>query len=365
MGETELTGKVQTVLGIIDADNLGVTLPHEHLSMCDLSSFFFVEPTEVIEKRLAHQPLTLETLYWARLHPANHLDSFKPMDEKLFIKEVLLYKQAGGNTIVDLTNNRIGRDPLGSARIARATGLNVIIGSGYYKASYHPPELATKTEEEITEEIVGEIMVGVGDTGVRAGIIGEIGCSIPLADNERKVVRASAAAQRRTGAAINIHPSHDEDLVMETIKILGDAGADLSRTVISHCQFSPFNRATWHKIAEAGCYLEFDIFGQFMNYPLAQDPAVLREEHLISIRSDVDNINEIKGLIDEGYLNHILISHDICWKHHYVTYGGAGYAHILRNIVPWMRRGGISDEQIHTMMVENPKRYLPFAPVKE
>ena len=57
-------------------------------------------------------------------------------------------------------------------------------------------------------------------------------------------------------------------------------------------------------------------------------------------------INEIKCLIDDGYLNHILISQDTCFKYCYVTYGGAGYAHILRNVVPWMRLGGISDEQI-------------------
>ncbi len=370
MGQTKLTGRIQTVLGLIDPDSLGVTLPHEHLLFA-ASPDSFVEPTEATERQLAHQPLTLETLYWGQLHPANQAACLKLMDEQLAIKEALLYKSAGGDTIIELTpSHGLGRDPLGLARIARATGLNVIMGLGYYHAGRHPPELATKTEEEITEDFVRDIMVGVGDTGVRAGIIGEIACSIPLADNERKVVRAGAAAQRRTGAAINIHPSADEDLVMEIIRILGDAGADLSRTVISHCQFLPFNRATWRKIADAGCYTEFDTFGHFMNRPrydphLAPDPALGRGKRLVRTRSDVDNINEIKGLIDEGYLNHILISHDICWKHQYVTYGGAGYAHILRNIVPWMRRGGISEEQIHTMMVENPKRYLPFAPVKE
>ncbi len=232
MRQEELTGRVQTVLGIIDADSLGVTLPHEHL-LIDLSCYF-VEPTEATEKRLAHQPITLENLVWVKTHPDNHADNLRLTDEQLAIKEALLYKWAGGDTIVELTPIGIARDPLGLARIARATGLNVVMGAGYYVGATHPLELAAKTEEEISEGIVRDIMVGVGDTGVRAGIIGEIGCSTPLTDSERKVLRASAAAQRRTGAALNIHPTMSEDGVLESIKILGDAGADLSRTVISH-----------------------------------------------------------------------------------------------------------------------------------
>ena len=363
MRQTELTGKAQTVLGIIDAASLGVTLPHEHL-LSDGSSMF-IEPTEASERKLARQPLTLENLYWVRFHRCSNLDNLNRTDEQLAIKEALLYKWAGGDTIVELTVSG-SRDPLGLARISRATGLNVVMGSGYYRGLTQPSELATKTEEEITEEIVRDIMVGVGDTGVRAGIIGEIGCSAPLEDSERKVLRASAAAQQRTGVALNIHPSFTDDLVLENINILGDAGADLSRTIISHvdgiCYFSP---ATIRKIADAGCYIGFDTFG-YPVLPLTTTEARrLGRQGLLGRRSEVDRINEIKRLIDEGYLNHILISHDVGMKFNYVTYGGAGYAHILCNVVPWMRLAGISDEQIHTMMVENPKRVLSFAPVKE
>ncbi|KKK80255.1 hypothetical protein LCGC14_2825310, partial [marine sediment metagenome] len=261
MRQTEFTGKAQTVLGIIDADSLGVTLPHEHL-LVD-TSFMFVEPTEATKKRLAHQPVTLENLYWVRLHRETSVDNLKLADEQLAIKEALLYKLAGGDTIVDLTTIGIARDPLGLARIARATGLKVIMGSGYYREASHPPELATKSEEEITEEIVRDIMVGVDNTRVRAGIIGEIGCSAPLEDSERKILRASAVAQQRTGAALNIHPTMSEDGVLEIIKILRDAGADLSRTVISHVDLRHFSPTTCRKIADAGCYLEFDTFGQF------------------------------------------------------------------------------------------------------
>ncbi|GAG38773.1 unnamed protein product, partial [marine sediment metagenome] len=184
----------------------------------------------------------------------------------------------------------------------------------------------------------------------------------PLKDSERKVLRASAAAQRGTGAALNIHPTFSEDGVLEIIKILGDNGADLSRTVISHQEYLGINNRTiYRKLVDAGCYIEFDTLG----HPIVPLLDASTEGRLVGKRSEVDRINEIKSLIDEGYLNHILISQDVCGKLLYVTYGGYGYAHILRNVVPWMRRAGISDEQIHTMMVENPKRVLPFTPVKE
>ncbi len=362
MNVTSLTGKVQTVLGIIDADDLGVTLPHEHL-ITDLS-MYFTEPTEANEKILAHQPITLENLYWVHLNKFNNIDNLRLCDEQLAIKEALLYKRAGGNTIVELSSIGLARDPLALARIARTTGLNVVMGSGYYLECSHPPELTGMTEEEITEEIVRDIMIGVGNTRVRAGIIGEIGCSLPLKDSERKVLRASAAAQQRTGAALNIHPTLKDDSVLEIVKILGDAGADLSRTIIDHLHGrSP---ATVREIADAGCYIEFDTFGYPKLLPSSYPVATFQGGPLRVQPTEPALIIKIKQLIDSGYLNQILISHDVCFKHCYTTYGGAGYAHILRNVVPCMlQRGGISEEQIHTIMVENPKRFLSFAPVKE
>jgi len=356
MRRVELTGKVQTVLGIIDGDSLGITLPHEHL-LTDLTAYF-VEPTEASQRKLAHEPVSLENLYWVKPHCLSHVDDMKLTDEQLAIKEAMLYKLAGGDTIVEMSNIGLHRDPLGLARIARATGLNIVMGAGYYIGASHPPELATRTEQEIAEEIVRDIIVGVDKTEVRAGIIGEIGCSLPLEETERRVLRASAAAQQQTGAALNIHPSPTDDLVLEIIKILDDAGADLSRTIISHVDNMCFSRTTRHGIADAGCYLEYDCFGYADLFPPYPGRA-------LDIPSPTQRINDIIQLIADGYLDQILISGDTCFKHQLVNYGGYGYAHILRDIVPLMRNKGMSDEQIHTLLVENPKRVLSFAPVKQ
>ena len=368
MSEGELTGKVQT-LGLIDADSLGVTLPHEHLLKA--TKGLLATPSEVSEQELAYQPVSLGNLNWVRHHYAKNLDNLQLQDEQMMIDEAMFYKKVGGDTIVELTcSSGSGRDPLGLVRLARATGLNIIMSTGFFEVftGYEASGIASRTEEDLAEQMVREITVGIADTGVRAGIIGEIGMAWPLSDIMRRVLRASAHAQRRTGAALNIHPplrastklprqKDHEGVVTEIIRILDDAGSELSRTVISHVDICCFTPAFRRTLAETGCYLEYDCFG--VESYLDENFCVL------DTPNDAQRINEIIQLIDEGYLNQILLSCDHWTKHMLRRYGGWGYDHILTSVVPLMRHKGISDEQIHTLLVENPKRALPFAPVKE
>jgi len=268
------------------------------------------------------------------------------------------FKLAGGNSIVELSNIGLARDPEALARISRATGLNIIMGSGYYQAASHGPEMDAKTEDEITEEIVRDITVGVGNTGIRSGIIGEVGCSWPLTDNERKSLRASARAQRLTGAPLNVHPGHSEEAPMEIIKILSDAGADIGRTVIDHMERTLRNPDNRVELAKTGCYLEYDTFGRegyFQRRHVGGGTRIV-----VDMPNDTQRINEIIELIDRGYLKQLLISHDICRKDKLRAYGGWGYDHILRNVLLVLHDKGMTEEQIHTILVDNPKRLLTF-----
>lgn len=354
MIESELTGKAQTVLGIIESKELGVTLPHEHL-LSD-AKVNFVEPSEASGKGLAYKPVSLEILSWIYYHPLENLDNVRLLDEQEAIDEAMLFKKAGGNTIVDMTNVGIGRDPEGLAHISRATGLNIIMGSGYYVEASHPPDMSAKTEEMITEEIVRDIKVGVGETGIRAGIIGEIGCTWPLLDNERKVLCAAARAQQLTGAPLSIHMGRKKESALEIVEILDDANADLSRTAIAHADSRIRDHQERCKVAEKGCYLEYDLFGAEGHISLYD----YWKDDLFYQPNDPQRVYEIKQLIDEGYLNQILISHDVWMKIWRVRYGGKGYTHISNHVIPKMLRVGMTSEQINTIMVENPKRFLCF-----
>jgi len=348
--EEEREAKCKTVLGSIAPQELGVALCHEHL-LVDLSAMF-KEPEEATARAMAHAPVTMDMLWWLRSWRPN-LDNKKLSDEQLTINEVLRYKAAGGNSIVELTSVNIGRDPVALAHISRATGLNVIMGSGYYVDASWSSEMKTRTEEEITEEIVKDLTEGVGTTGIKSGIIGEIGCSWPLTDNEIKSLRAAARAQQHTGAPLNIHPGHHEEAAMEILHIIDSVGGDISRTAISHVDRTvrqPDNRIA---LARTGCYLEYDLFGHEGYYP--------PEKRIIDLPNDHYRLNEIAQLIDAGYLNHIVISQDVCNKDQLCTYGGWGYEHILRDVVPVMRLKQFSEEIIHTILVENPRRLLTFA----
>ncbi|MBA7600906.1 hypothetical protein ES703_07969 [subsurface metagenome] len=347
-------GKAQTVLGWIDGNDLGVTLPHEHL-ICD-ARFNFSEPEEASEKALAYKPVSMEISSWLRYHPSENLDNCQQCDEQEAIDEAMLFKEVGGSTIVDASSIGLGRNPEALARISQATGLNVIMGSGYLVHRCHPQNMSTKTEGEITEEIVQDINIGVDNTGIRAGIIGEIGASWPLHDNERKSIRAAARAQQITGASLYIHPGRiNNKSVLEIIEILRDVGADLSRTVISHVELRIRDHNVRCQVAKAGCYLEYDSFGWEGHVPLS-----LYRHTDLNLPNDIQRIHEIMQLIEEGYLDRILVSQDIWLKSWRTLYGGWGFAHISKYVTPAMLREGMNQEQINTIMVENPKRLLCF-----
>jgi len=349
----QLTGKVQTVLGLVAPEDLGVTLPHEHI-LVDFSPFFHVQPSTATDKHLASQPITLQNLGWLRMNWEKNLDNLKLLDEETAIEELLLYERDGGRTIADVTPKHVARDPLGLTRIAQATGLNIIMGTAYYIAASHPLDMDDRTKHDVANEFADEIMIGVDGTGVKAGIIGEIGCSWPLAKNELKVLQAAAMAQQETGAPLMIHPGRNENAPLEIIEILRDAGADLSRSIICHISRTLFDPANRLKLAEAGCYLEYDLFGRdSYYYPASWAP--------IELPSDPQRVDQIRDLIAEGYERQILVSHDFCAKIYLTRYGGYGYGYLMKCGVPLMRRRGMSEEQIRTILIDNPKNVLQFA----
>ncbi len=353
MKKIDAKGMAQTVLGLVNGEDLGVTMPHEHLFV-DMRCWL-EEPSNPEEKKLAHEKVTLNNLWFARYNKMSCEDNLILDDVDLAIKEAFYFKEAGGNTIVDVTSNNINRNPEGLVMVAKETGLNIIMGTSYYIASSYTPEMEmkTKSETEIAKEFIRDIAVGVGNTEIKAGIIGEIGTSWPLNSEERKVLIAAGLAQQETGVAINIHPGAHREAPFEYVKILEEVGADLSRVIISHMgrTFPPSARMDRAKLAEKGCYLEFDMF-----YGVYTTPKVTPYD----VTNDTIQITEIKELIQDGFLNQILISRDVCYKVMLRSYGDGGYAHILKVILPRMKLKGISDEEIQIIIVENPRSILTF-----
>ncbi len=343
-------GLVQTVLGPVHPSELGPTTTHEHLYI-DFS-FMYRPARDTPSPELADVPITLENLGWIRRNYYSNRSNLQLMDLETTIGEVRRYGEVGGGAIVDATTLGIGRNPEALARISTESGVHIIMGAGYYVAAVHLDDMDERTEENLALEIVGDIVDGVEDSGVRAGIIGEIGCTWPLAPTERKSLAAAALAQRETGAAILVHPGRNPDAPLEILELLSGSGADVSRVIMGHLDRTVFDFVALQRIASSGCYLEWDLFGnEGSYYPLAE----------IDMPSDAQRLDFIKRAADAGYSDRIVTGHDIAHKHRLVRYGGHGYGHILENIVPKMRRKGFSDDVIRAITVDNPARILAFA----
>lgn len=346
-----LSGQAQTVLGPIAGEAMGITLPHEHL-LIDFA-VMFREPATAAERGLARQPVSLANLGWVRHHFSSNLDNLQLLDEQVARDEALLFKHAGGRTFVDPTNRGLAPDPLALARVARATGLNVIMGSGYYVDAAHPPNMSQRSIDDITRELVTDLTVGVDGTGVRAGFIGEIGTTWPFTDNEKKVVRAAVAAQRETGAALMIHPGRHERLPLAIVEMVRKEGGDLRRTIMCHIERTIADRAALLELAATGVRLEYDLFGLETSY-YPYNPA-------FDMPNDGERMRQVLLLIERGHLDQLLLSHDIAYKHCLTRWGGFGYHHLLVNVVPRLRDRGADDRTVEALLVDNPRRAFAYA----
>ena len=343
-------GLVQTVLGPVHPSELGPTTTHEHLHI-DFS-FMYRPARDTPSEEMADAPITLENLGWVRRNYYSNRFNLQLLDLDTAISEVGRYRDAGGGAVVDATTIGIGRNPEALVRISRETGVHIVMGAGFYVAAVHPEDMDRRSVDDLARQIVGDIVEGVDGTGVRAGIIGEVGCTWPLDPNERKSLAAAAIAQGETGAAVLVHPGRHPDAPQEILELLASGGADTSRVIMGHLDRTVFDFDALQNLAASGCYLEWDLFGnEGSYYPLAD----------IDMPSDAQRLDFIQRIAGDGYSRRIVIGQDICTRHRLVRYGGHGYGHILENIVPRMRRKGFSEEVIREITVENPARVLALA----
>jgi phosphotriesterase-related protein len=306
---------VQTVLGPIDPTDLGVTLPHEHTQIA-----------------LWHVPARWD--YWQLTR-----------DEPVILEELARFRAAGGGAIVDLTLDGVGRDPAWLQAIARASGLHVVMGCGWYRTAYYPPEarIDRRSVDDLADELVREATEGVGEGAVRAGIIGEIGTDKPwVTALEERVHRAAARASRRTGLAITTHGVLSA-VGLDQLRILEDAGADPTRVVIGHADSYP-HLDHYLAIVERGACVEFDFLG------MSFTPQERHGEGRI--------VDLLRELLARGHVERVLLSQDVCHDSQLVRYGGNGYAYLAERFLPRLREAGVSDAEIETMTVANPRRLL-------
>jgi phosphotriesterase-related protein len=344
---------VMTVTGTIQKEQLGITLPHEHFFVD--SRWACLSSEEVAQVALSDSRVDITNIGVLRRNPYLVRDNSLLSDPDLAVAEVLEFKKAGGKTVVDLSPIGTGRSPVALRNISNLTGLNILMGCGYYLKHHLPRSVLEEKEPTLTKALINEIRFGVGYTGIRPGVIGEIGIGPAIEEWERKSLKIAAEAHKETGLPIFVHVQAvplvpgftGRQCGIEVIDVLESLGVDPQRVVICHTD-ARIDLGYIKDVLKRGVYAEFDHFGEEF-YVESADFLMSR---------DYDRILAIKELISDGYADRLLMSQDTCFKTDLVAFGGWGYAHILNNIVPIMLRWGIRKESVHTMMVDNPERVL-------
>lgn len=345
MNQQLQSARVMTVLGPVSVLDLGVTLPHEHVFL-DLSCWWS-HPNSKERECLIDAPVSEIDRELLVADPYHTRDNLILDNEELAVAELGLFKQSGGGSIIDLTTRTIGPYPAKLKDIALRTGLNIIAATGYYVKRAHGSHVGDSSAEQLAEVMIKELTEGIDDTGVRAGIIGEIGTSSPVHPDESKVLRAAALAHEQSGAAINVHMTIFEREGNNVLDLLENSGVDPRFVALSHLDELPDQQ--YHtSLAKRGCFIEFDCFGSECRF----------DEHNLVEPTDVERTEALLRLLDLGYEKQLLISQDVCTKMQLRRYGGNGYDHIMKTIVPHLRQRGVPETTLRTILVENPARLL-------
>lgn len=295
---------IQTVKGKIKPEMLGLTMSHEHLSV-DLSRV------------------------------RNNDDSTFGYSE--FIKEEInKASQYGVKSYIELTTNDMGRNVLDLVKLSEECNVHIVAATGFYMDQYHPKEFDDMNENDIAKIFIKDLTVGINDTEIKAGIIGEVASSEIMTTNEEKVLKAAAIAQKEINCAISTHCQLGT-LALEQIEIFSSYGVEPNKIVLGHIDLS--NDVTYMKqILSKGYNIGFDTIG--------------KNEYL----SDEIRVQNLIELIDLGYQKQIVLSQDISRKSYFTDEDYHGFTTVMKTFIPKLKENGVSNAAIDDMLIHNPAR---------
>lgn len=310
MGAPGILTKLQSVTGPIDPADLGVTMPHEHTFLDAM-----------------------------REYRGDGLIN----DAELVTGELAEYRALGGRSIVDCTSRGLRPQPTLARTVAEATGVTIILGTGFYRHPFLDEDWFDRhSTDEVADLIVRDIREGIDGSGVRAGVIGEIGCDRYLTPAEERSFRAAARAHHETGLTITTHAARWAAVGVRQLDLLESEGVKPQRVIVGHCDMVP-DMDAHANLAARGAWVQFDNI---------QGGNAYRMRWLMGA---------IRRLDEGGYVDRLLLSQDICLTSQMRAFGGPGYGYILRELRPLLRAEGFSEAWIERILVDNPAHALTGA----
>ncbi|MCB2079945.1 MAG: phosphotriesterase [Novosphingobium sp.] len=318
--------KIETIHGQIDSSALGRVLIHEHVFLMDMEYTYNYRPDFFQDATITDAAARLNEL-----------------------------KAAGIDTIIDLTVLGLGRHMPSMAKVAPLTDLNIIVSTGAYTFNdvpapfqfYGPGLLKDVPEEPLVEHFVRDIVDGIADTGIRAGMLKCAIDSPGLQPGVERVMRAVAKTNRITGTPITVHTAPLQQTGLDVQRVMTEEGVDLEDVILGHCgDTSDIDYLA--RLADKGSILGMDRFGI--------DFAITME----------DRVATIAEMVRRGYVDQLTLSHDCCcWSDFFPSvedYQDAmpnhNYLHIHNDVIPALLEAGVSQSDIDRMFIDNPRRYF-------
>jgi len=310
-----MTKQIHTIQGPVEIETLGLILPHEHL-FTDLRG-----PTSP-----GYAQAELEAV----------VQVVKPHLEAA--------SAAGVTALVECSTVGVGRNLRVLQRLAEVTAIRIVPPTGVYREAYIPEALRPVNEQELAELWTKELTEGIEGTSIRAGFI-----KLAMSDDgptplEIRNLRAAAQASRTTGAVIGSHTIGGR-IARQEMDVLEEAGLDLGRFIWIHAQTEP-DIGILKEAARRGAYVELDTVGA-------------------PFQSQEDLIAAALALIEAGFIDRLLLSHDAGWYNParpdgYPEEGYRGYTALTRDFIPALLKNGLSEEQIKQVTVDNPAQAFAF-----
>jgi phosphotriesterase-related protein len=309
--------EINTVSGIINGQQLGCTLIHEHLRTRS------------------------ESIAFQFPHLYDEDDEFQQA-----VYQVNEVKTRGVKTICDPTVMELGRDIRFMERVAHETGVQIIAATGIYSYHYIPPHFQNRDINYMAEVFIRDIEVGVQNTDIRAGFLKCATDAQGITPDVEKVIRAVARAHHKTGVPIMTHSHPASGTGLLQLEILQKEGVTPENILIGHCGDTD-NIDYLLRILDKGAFIGMDRYGNTRRLPTEK-----RNSTVID-------------LVKRGYTNQMFLSQDYCctidwyppevkkemklkWSMYF----------IFDEVIPYFKESGITDEQIHTMMIENAQRWF-------
>jgi phosphotriesterase-related protein len=341
--------QVNTVRGPVSSSDLGMTLTHEHF-IVDWTARMAAPDQD--DARVLYDSRVNPSLNWLLTeNPSCCLDNARLDDVPGMIAELKNFVGAGGRTVVECSNGDIGRDPLALRDISEQSGLNIIMGSGWYVHPFHDSARLTATADELCEELLAEFANGVGDTGIKPGIIGEIGVSPLFTDAENIRLRAACRAQRHLGVPMFVHLPGWQRRALDVLDIaIAQEGVAPDAIVLCHMDPSGEDVGYQRAVAARGVWLEFDMIGM-LSYYAGEGQSPAPEQTAIAIA----------GLVRDGHGERLLLSHDLSVKSMWTRNGGNGIGYVSRLFLPRLERHGVPASVTANLLTVNPRRLFEQA----